>query len=88
MNENIKVAIRVKPTLKGDNLAENYVISPNSKENEICYMNKESRTQKLFSYDYVADSDLSQSEFFDKILIKSVICQQEDKCGEDFDILL
>lgn len=78
MNENIKVAIRVKPILKGDNPAQDYVIAPNSESNEICYMNKESRTQKLFSYDYVADSDLGQSEFFDKIQMKQKVSQLMD----------
>jgi kinesin family protein 11 len=78
MNENITVAIRVKPILKGDNPAQDYVIAPNSESNEIYYMNKESRTQKLFSYDYVADSDLGQSEFFDKIQMKQKVSQLMD----------
>ena len=78
MNENIKVAIRVKPILNGDNPAVNYVIAPNAETNEICYMNKESRTQKLFSYDYVADSDLGQAAFFDKIQMKEKITQLLD----------
>lgn len=73
MNEKIKVAIRVKPILKGDKPAQNYVLSPNTEDQEICYLNKETKVQKLFTYDYVADTDCAQDDFYNMILMKEKI---------------